>query len=113
MKCYPYLIAAVGFFGLLAGCATHTYRSDDGGTTLYLRNAKAKAVVLFSSTDGFIPHPAERKGNNWVNHIAKTFPTMHEFTYFYTVDGNIFLPDCRFKEKDGFGNENCICITAW
>ena len=37
-------------------------------------------------------------------------PATREFTYFYKVDGIIYLPDCKLTEKDDFGNENCVFI---
>lgn len=112
MKLYPILTIVLCLAGVLSGCATHAYRRGDEGTSFYLRHAQAETVILFSSADGFSPHVAERKGDKWINHLTKTLPATREFTYFYIVDGKILVPDCHLKERDDFGQENCICIPG-
>ena len=98
----------LSFFWLLYGCSTHYYRADEYGVTLHLREHKTASVILFTSVDGFIPNAAERVGGSWVNRI----PSNREFSYFYKVDGKLMLPDCRFKERDDFGSENCIYMPG-
>lgn len=93
-------------FGL-AGCASpaHYYRQADGATTLYLRKPEAKEVRLAVSSDGFRPKPAAKVGGGtW----AATVPGHGEFTYFYLVDGNVYLPPCANREEDDFGGANCV-----
>jgi hypothetical protein len=34
--------------------------------------------------------------------------TNQEFSYFYVVDGTLYLPSCNYMEYDDFGNKNCI-----
>jgi hypothetical protein len=100
------IVALLSLSGMLGGCAGHYYRTNANGTTLYLRLPKATSVVLYTSIDGFSPHAAELQTGRWTNTLAAT----HEFIYFYRVDGEMFIPDCRFKEKDDFGQENCIFL---
>jgi hypothetical protein len=95
---------------LLGGCATHYYRlAKDGAHTLfYLRQPEAASVVLFASHDGFTPQISSLRERRWVN----TLPSAQEFTYFYRIDGQLFVPDCPFREQDDFGQENCIFLPS-
>ena len=95
-------------FCLLSGCASHYYRADEYGVTLHLREDETASVILFTSLDGFLPNTAENDGGTWINRI----PSNREFSYFYKVDGKYMIPDCRFKEKDDFGSENCIYVPG-
>ena len=106
----PFVLASIGLClaGLLSGCATHYYRTNDRGTTLFLRLPEAKSVALFTSIDGFRPRPAVLAKGCWI----VTQPTTEEFAYFYKVDGELLIPDCRFKEQDDFGQENCIFLPG-
>ncbi len=107
-----YLPAGLIIWGLFlcicCGCAAHYHRADEHGMTLYLRQPKAEKVILFSSLDGFSPYPATRNSGKWANAL----PADREFRYFYTVDGQIFIPDCPLKEKDDFGLENCVYVPG-
>ncbi len=102
------LIIWILFLCLCCGCAAHYHRTDENGMTLYLRLPKAEKVILFSSLDGFSPYPAKRNNGKWENAL----PADREFRYFYTVDGQIFIPACPLKEKDDFGLENCIYLPG-
>jgi hypothetical protein len=31
-----------------------------------------------------------------------------QFSYFYLVDGEVFLPECTLTESDDFGSRNCV-----
>lgn len=93
---------------LLCGCSTHYYRTDEHGVTLHLREKEAASVILFTSLDGFLPYSAEHADCTWTNRV----PSNREFSYFYKVDGKYMIPDCRFKEKDDFGTENCIYVPG-
>jgi hypothetical protein len=108
MRFLPTIFALLCLTGPLWGCATHYYRTDTAGTTIYLRLPEAASVVLHTSIDGFRPHTAERRSGRWTNTLSAT----REFIYFYNVDGEVFIPDCRFKEKDDFGQENCIFLPT-
>jgi hypothetical protein len=91
---------------LLTGCSAHHYTvPSDLGTQLYLDIPGARTVVFASSVDAFAPHAARRtSGATW----EVTVPGRAEFTYFYVVDGKLFLPECRFHENDDFGHKNCV-----
>ena len=92
---------------LSAGCATHYYRIKSDRVNLYLRLPEAQIVYFSSSLDGFgLYRTKNLESGIWEVAVPET----REFTYFYKVDGVIFLPDCKLKEKDDFGDENCIFI---
>jgi hypothetical protein len=77
----------------------------DGDTlTLLLDRPGAAQVALASSLDGFTPRPAERASRLW----AVSVPAGASFRYFYLVDNQVFLPDCRLREQDDFGAWNCV-----
>lgn len=108
MKLVRIIAIPLSFFWLLYGCSTHYYRADEHGVTLHLRAHQTASVILFTSTDGFLPNAAERVNGSWVNRILSN----RGFSYFYKVDGKLMIPDCRFKEKDDFGSENCIYMPG-
>lgn len=101
--CLALVIAGLTVFG---GCAPHYYRQDGDKTTFYLRHPSAAGVSLHTSLDGFAPRDARPSHGKWINHL----PAEREFSYFYTVDGQLFTPDCTLKEKDDFGNQNCVYL---
>ena len=98
-----YLLAAT--FILFAGCSTHNYRISADRVNLYLRIPDAKTVYFASSLDRFRLHQI-KKNDNGVWEVV--VPSVREFSYFYTIDGSIYVPDCELKEKDDFGAQNCI-----
>jgi len=100
------IFLGVTFF-LLAGCATHYYIIRDDRVNFFLKIPNAGVVYFASSLDQFKLHPA-KKMHSGIWEI--TVPSAREFRYFYAVDGVIYLPDCRLKEKDDFGAENCIFV---
>jgi hypothetical protein len=108
MKRYLLFWIAINLMVFLGGCAAHYYRTDDASATVnfYLRDPDAKTVILYASSDGFKPRKAELLNGRWTN----TLPIAQEFSYFYRVDGEIFVPGCRFREADDFGTENCIFL---
>ncbi len=61
-------------------------------------------MILFCSLDGFEPHETRNDDGRWVVSLPSDSP----FRYYYLLDGKMFLPPCRMKEKDDFGSENCI-----
>ena len=92
---------------LLAGCQNHFHKLKEGTLYLYLSYPEAKRVQLYCSFDGYQAHPAKKTDDDmWEVPV----PFTSEFTYFYIVDGEVFLPSCRLKEKDDFGSENCIFV---
>ncbi len=90
---------------LLTGCASHYYRVSGNSADIFLRT-KAHEVYFFSSLDNYQPQKACQQSKNlW----RVTVPDKTEFSYFYRVDGRIFLPtECRYTEYDDFGSKNCI-----
>jgi len=100
-----YLPAVIVALVLLTGCAPHFHTIRGDGVHLYLRAPSANEVLLASSLDGYAPHPAKRnKGGVWETSV----PEQREFRYFYIVDGQVFVPPCRLRERDDFGSENCV-----
>jgi hypothetical protein len=93
---------------VLTGCAGHHYyRVEENAVRIYLRIPDAQAVYFASSLDGFEPVKAEKNTDEtWEVRVPKDV----EFTYFYIVDGAVYVPMCTFKEYDDFGSENCIYI---
>jgi hypothetical protein len=97
------LIAGILFF--CTGCASHYFRLKGNTLHMYLKGPDAEVVYFSSSLDGYEPHRARRvAAKTW----EMTLPTHEEFTYYYIVDGAVYLPPCRLKEYDDFGGENCV-----
>lgn len=93
---------------LSAGCARHYHRIEDGTLEMFLK-AKASSVLFASSLDNYTPVPAVRTGREtWVVSV----PAGREFSYFYVIDGAVFVPECTYRESDEFGSENCIYIPG-
>lgn len=72
---------------------------------MYLDLPGANEVMFASSVDNFRVHKAKQESRGiWVvKELADK-----EFRYFYMVDGKMFVPNCRYREKDDFGAVNCI-----
>ena len=98
------LMMLIGLLSVLTGCASHYYRIQDGQLALYLDRPDAREVILASSLDGFQPHEARKVAGRWV----VSLPSDRAFRYYYMLDGQVFLPPCRMKERDDFGSENCV-----
>lgn len=98
------------FFFLLAsiGCTTHSLKNTGSESIiLALHKPFAKNVQFLSSLDGFKVHDAQRDTfGSW----KITLPADQNFTYFYRIDGIIYIPDCTFKEFDDFGAKNCLYL---
>ena len=102
-----YLLTII--MGILAGCAIHHQSVDGERETLYLKVDKARDVYFACSLDRFQYRPARRvNADTW----KITVPGNLHFSYFYIVDGDVYIPDCRLKESDDFGSENCIFIPG-
>lgn len=101
MRC---LLVIVGFMTVMTGCATHYYQDQGDTIMFYLNKPDARQVVLACSLDSFESHEARQLDGCWV----VSLPSKVAFRYYYLVDGNLFLPPCRMKEKDDFGSENCV-----
>jgi hypothetical protein len=89
----------------LTACSSHTLRTEGTRTYLFLKIKNARSVMFASSLDRFQRRPAEKiSRNTWRVTIPRDIPQ----SYFYFVDDKVFLPDCRLKETDDFGSQNCI-----
>lgn len=89
---------------IMSGCTAHYFEVDDNLLTMYLDKPGAQRVFLASSLDGFRPREVPKVEGRW----KIVLPSFASFRYFYIVDDTIYLPDCRMREKDDFGSENCI-----
>lgn len=90
---------------LVSGCTHHEIRTEGDLVILSLRAPQAQSVQFASSLDGFILHQARlTHGNTWEVHV----PAGRPFSYFYLLDGAVFVPECASSEPDGFGSANCI-----
>ena len=97
----------IAVFLLVTGCTTHYYKIKADRVNLYLRMPEAESVQFATSLDKFDLYRT-KKLESGIWEVA--MPATREFTYFYKVDGIIYLPDCKLTEKDDFGNENCVFI---
>ena len=99
------LAAAAVLVCCLQGCAPQHYMFIQAEQlTLVLQAPEAKQVRFASSLDEYYLHtPAKNKDGKWIVKV----PSQREFQYFYMVDGELFLPECRFKQADDFGTFNC------
>jgi hypothetical protein len=108
MKGSVFLMFAV--LTLLVGCLSRHYalvRED--AVHLYLERPNAKVVYFASSLDGFELHQTKRiNERTW----EATLPAHIEFSYFYIVDDVVYVPPCRFREKDDYGATNCIYVPG-
>ena len=91
---------------VLSGCASRHYVEQKTDSLVFsLQLPEATRVQFSSSTDNFILHDTvKNKSGIW----QLTVPLRSELKYFYIVDGSVYLPECRLKETDDFGAENCL-----
>ena len=107
MKRY-FLFMVIFCFGFI-GCASHYYKIKGNTVHLYLKRTDVKVIYFSSSLDGYELHKAQRiGGKTWKVEV----PADVEFRYFYVINGVVYLPSCKFREKDDFGSENCIYIPG-
>jgi hypothetical protein len=100
------LVRLLAFVFLITGCANHCCYREGDQVRLCLMNGNAREVLLFSSVEGFgLQKALKMNETTW---WEVTVPDRGEFTYFYIVDGKVYLPDCRYREKDDFGAYNCL-----
>ncbi|MCK5517346.1 MAG: hypothetical protein KAI39_10765 [Desulfobulbaceae bacterium] len=100
------LLILSGLLFLSFGCSTHHYTSENhDSVSLYLRLPDASHVQFASSMDTYQLHETHKNGFGfWQINILLT----PESSYFYIVDDAVYIPDCRFKETDDFGSQNCL-----
>lgn len=100
-------VVALGL--VLAGCAHHYYRLDDGSLRIFLEAPEATSVYFASSLDNFALHPAQKTDSGtWMVGVAADT----QFTYFYIIDGRPYVPECTYREHDDFGSNNCVFIPG-
>jgi hypothetical protein len=105
MRKYLFIIFSMLLFTY--GCANHYYKSRNDSLYIYLKKPKAESVFFLSSIDGYKYHKAERiDRKTWEVRV----PVKKEFKYFYIVDGEPFVPECRYREADDFGSINCVYV---
>jgi hypothetical protein len=92
----------------IVGCtAAHYHERQSDSVIFYLKAPEAHGVAFVSSLNAYSPHMARKaKGSAWVVTVAAD----SEFSYFYIVDGNVHVPECKFYEKDDFGSRNCVYV---
>ena len=101
------ILFITGILLFFTGCANHCFRLKGDTLHMYLKRPDAKTVYFSCSLDGYELHRATRvDAKTWEARV----PANGEFTYFYIVDGAVYVPPCRLKEYDDFGGENCIYI---
>ena len=88
----------------ISGCTAHYHRLHGDDLFLYLNEPDAQKVYFACSLDGYQPHETYKEDGCWVIPI----PGREPFRYFYLLDDSVYLPDCRLKEDDDFGTQNCI-----
>lgn len=89
----------------VGGCSAHYHTIRNGQVEVYLEAPRARSVSIVVSGEAFEKVPAARTGfGTW----KVTLNRADEFKYFYLVDGEVFLPECLFKERDDFGADNCV-----
>ena len=98
------LLLIFGLMTLATGCATHYFEVQGDRLSMVLDKSDAQQVQLACSLDGFELRKAQKKDGRWVVRLPADVP----FSYYYVLDGEVFLPPCRMKECDDFGSENCI-----
>ena len=94
------------FLAVSFGCASkHSVTQTSDSLLFSLHRPKATQVQFASSVDNFALHDtAKNKKGDWLVRVQP----VKALSYFYVVDGSVYLPDCRFKETDDFGSENCL-----
>ena len=94
----------------LSSCtASHYIENRQDSLAFFLHMPTAKRVNFASSVDNYTLQPATlTSSGTWQVTIAQAT----ELKYFYIVDGSPYLPDCRFKETDDFGSENCLYLPG-
>lgn len=97
-----YFLAAAVIL-MISGCASMKVRHSDGDMIMSFKK-EAERIILYSSATGYTPIDAEKAGDWWHVSIKDT----DKLKYFLKADGEIFLPDCKYKENDDFGGELCI-----
>ncbi|MCD8492099.1 MAG: hypothetical protein LRY50_02770 [Geovibrio sp.] len=89
---------------ICAGCSQHSFSPKGGMLLAEFKVKDAGQVSFYHSSDGFAENKTELSDGKWRASVKQE----EHFTYFLTVDGKVFLPDCGMKQQDDFGGEICI-----
>ena len=90
---------------MAGGSTAHYHVIDNGHVEMYLMAPQAQSVVLVVSGDTFQQvHALRDVSGMW----KVTLHGLHEFKYFYLLDGKSYLPDCPLRDNDDFGSNNCV-----
>ena len=101
----PSIILVLAAVFVSGGCPAHYHAINSGHVEMFLTAPQAQSVVLVVSSDPFQQVQALRDDSGmW----KVTVNRLSEFKYFYLVDGKTVLPDCRLRENDDFGSNNCV-----
>ena len=91
---------------LITACTPKHYVQVHKNTiALYSSYPDAAEVLFASSIDRYRLHPAHRVSDDIWEVVV---PREHSFFYFYLVDQQPALPDCKFTVFDDFGARNCL-----
>lgn len=99
-----HLIAICCCLVFTCGCSRHYFTVSGNTMNVYLDESISKNVLFACSLDDFELREPLFIDGHWVVSLPSTSP----FKYFYVIDEKIYVPDCRMKEKDDFGSENCV-----
>jgi len=104
------LIGVFSVLVLLSGCMSpYYYKVKNNNIHIYLMKPDAEEVFFLCSIDRFERHEALKNARGiW----ETTIPSDQGFSYFFIVDGKVFIPPCDQKEKDDFGSENCVYVPG-
>jgi hypothetical protein len=105
----PCIVSVLAAVFVAGGCATHYHVINSGHVEMFLKAPQAQSVVLVVSSDPFQQVQALR-GDSGMWKV--TLNRLSEFKYFYLMDGKPYQPDCRMRENDDFGSNNCI-FSPW
>ncbi len=92
----------------LSGCASsHYVETQADSVVFFLQMPEAGRVQFASSADRYALHDTIRDSSGtW----RISVPSGADLKYFYLVDGSVYVPECRYKETDDFGSENCLYL---
>ena len=91
---------------LLTACTPkHYVQVHEDTIALYSSYPDAAEVLFASSIDRYRLRSAHRVSDDIWEVVV---PREHSFSYFYLVDEQLVLPDCKFTVDDDFGARNCL-----
>ncbi|WP_022670846.1 glycogen-binding domain-containing protein [Hippea alviniae] len=112
MKLFRKVSGVVAVAFILGGCSSSPYlvKKENRKLVFYAQIPKARHVYFVSSLTNFRKIKATRVEDNLWKAEVPFKPGIVK--YFYIVDGHVFVPPCKMKEKDGFGGEDCVYVAT-